>query len=175
MFTFSKSAISVGPSFKKQDFPNQINLKLSLGELLTHVMDEVSSEEGRDDKKSPTQGEALDNEAVDEEYFEPKSKQFKSFIEKHLHARYLGIQTIHHSLKLDLLNGLKLTTSESYPELETVSYSPFALLLKSYNGYELVKYDANTEEGYSVGTKAEIKKEDILERQVSMLYLRRDH
>lgn len=46
MFTFSKSIITVGPSFKKQDFSQQINLKLTLGQLITSVVKDVSSDQG---------------------------------------------------------------------------------------------------------------------------------
>ena len=75
---------------------------------------------------------------------------------------------------MDLLSGLKLRDSEAHPEQKEVSYTPFALLLKSYGGYELIKYNKARGECSSIGTRAHVKNEDVLERQVSMLYLRRD-
>jgi len=46
MFAFSKSIISLGPSFKKQEITQQINLKLTLGQLLTSVIQDASGSEG---------------------------------------------------------------------------------------------------------------------------------
>lgn len=65
---------------------------------------------------------------------------------------------------MDLLSGLKIKASESHPDVKEVSYTPFALLLKSYGGYELIKYDRARGECSSIGTRAHIKNEDVLER-----------
>ena len=173
MFTFDKSVISVGPSFNKTDYPQQINLKITLGQLLGNIIKQTHSyDQETDQQQSLTIGESLEDTQIQSN--ENHNNKIEKFVNKHLQARYVGVHTIHHSLKMDLLSGLKLTASQITADHKNVAYSPFAFLLKSYGGYELVKFDKATREGYSVGTKAVIKEEEILEKQVAILYLKRD-
>ena len=108
-----------------------------------------------------------------------KSEETSDFDVKYVSSKMLAVNVTHHSLKIDttssfVLNAGDFSDGEEAQELE-VRYQPFAVLAKSYSGFELIFrrldgsgdfYGSNSGNIYSL--------ENISDRKAAIIYYLRD-
>lgn len=170
-----KEILSTGPSYKKNDCAEQINLKINISELVTKLLkesaDKLSAQENAGEEPEEDKGDENSGQG------DQNNQNLDNFTSKFLTAEYIGIGTVYHSMKLDILSKFDLKSSD-LPELDCfkdidVSYLPFALLIKSYSGYELIHSAKCDGKFISTNSGQVFKKEDLIDKQIAIVYLKK--
>ena len=172
-----KELLSTGPSYQKFSNDDQINLKINISELIYNILSEnqrlLLNGAQQNAGEEPEQDMA---NSTDEQDSNSQANQGE-FTSKFLTAEYIGIGTALHSRKLDILPNFELK-SENLPDMEAlnginVSYSPYALLLKSYSGFELV-HSANCDGKFMSTNSGNIySEEELSQKQIAVVYLKK--
>jgi len=120
---FSLSKLPSGPSYHKKELHDEISLKIKISDLICNILKKNYCEKtiGENDNEEQSQNS------------EGKGDIMKNFSPKFLKADYIGVRTIHHSKKLDILSKIKISSKDlpNHKIFENIDvrYGIFALLI----------------------------------------------
>ena len=164
--------LMTGPSYKKMNHEQKVNLKIKVSELMTRILNDnkedlvaAKTAAGEEEQDQADEQEADDSDKV------------KVFTRNYFAAEYLAVGMLNHSMKLNFLTEFKLAASQ-LPDIEQfegldVTYLPFALLMKNYSGFE-VAYSAKCNGEYTLtNTQQDVSQNLIRDKQVAVVYYKK--